>query len=152
MSITYGENPVLIKEGEHLIGEDCIAYYIKREIIGLPSLKEAYVLITDKILPPIEFIGGKTPRSVGDTCRMYLKIQFLSNPMPFYFFWDGIVDNKFPSVDMASSFEYDYTLSKQQELENAIFKLFQMYITESQSGLCTGQLIHRMVLLEKTRK
>ena len=66
-------------------------------------------------------------RSIGDTCKIFWKVK-INGRTADYFFWNGIV-NETTSYILSGAFD-----------------------NQNYSWLCTGKLIHRMVLIEKIRK
>jgi hypothetical protein len=123
-----GEMPINIDKGEYpILNSFC------REILHLPEKTNISFCTTNKIIPPIEFIGGRETRPPGDTCRMFYKIKREGRTAD-YFFWDGIVPEGL------------------NELGETIYVDGYGFQTQENIGLATGRTNYRTVLLEKTKR
>lgn len=116
-----GDKPVLIIRGENTHVDTLI-----KLMFSLPKNTNIFHCSCYSDLIPINLLGGREYRLVGDTCRMFCKIKIIGRTAD-YFFWDGIVN------------DYD-------NLDDDRFKTAQQY-----ACLATGKLIHRMVLIEKCK-
>jgi hypothetical protein len=125
-----GDKPTLIPKGEYP-GVDTFF----REIINLPEDTPLYHISTSKILPPIEFIGGRETRSIGDTCRMFLKVK-QEGMVADYYFWDGLVPQNIRELGEPDC-KYD---------------TYTGFQTSYDFGLVTGRTNPRIVLVEKIKK
>ena len=139
----------VIKEGEkthlnHITkGENLIFDAFIRDILRLPEKTKVFHCNSSKILPAIEFIGGREIRPIGDTCRMFFKLK-LEGRTADYFFWDGIVTGKIHLLgDDVDGEIYDIVSG----LSSLNFQ-----DAHSDVGLATGRTLHRMVLTEKIKK
>ncbi len=123
-----GDRPININKGEYpTLDSFC------REILHLPEKTPITFCTTNKIIPPIEFIGGRETRPPGDTCRMFYKIKREGRTAD-YFFWDGIVP---AGLDV---------LGEIQHAERYGFRI------QEDIGLATGIMNYRMVLIDKIKK
>lgn len=136
--VKEGDNPVYIIKGEYpVIEEFC------KTVLHLPEKTTIFYCRTRKILPPIEFIGGREIRPPGDTCRMFYKIKQLGKDAD-YFFWDGIVPEHLQELGECYKSEFDDIV---EDMSNVYFKN-----PSTDIGLATGRTCYRIVLLEKTKK
>ncbi|HWY33552.1 MAG TPA: hypothetical protein VNX68_02830 [Nitrosopumilaceae archaeon] len=136
-------NPIfkLIVKGDNPIYDNFI-----QEILDLPDKTNVFHLTTNKMIPPIEYIGGREIRSIGDTCRMFYKVK-RNKWSSDYFFWDGIVSERLNEIDCPHSDDND--------LFDKLWDIFYPIadsLDESECGLATGRTVYRIVLTEKVRK
>lgn len=139
-SSTYlGEETPKVKS--IVIGENNRHDYIIREILELPTHAVKFMQ-TNRILPPINYIGGKSIRMTGDTCRMFFYVKHMGVAGE-YFFWDGIVPVDLPLLDV------DERCKPNKKAE-----LYFNYKPDVQNsfGISTGCINFRMVLIEKIKK
>jgi hypothetical protein len=135
-----GEKPVLLEKGENpVIDAFC------REILHLPEKTQVFHCTTSKIIPPIEFIGGRETRPVGDTCRMFYKIKQEGRTAD-YLFWDGIVPSGLNELGERPT----------EEFQEIIEEMSGVYLPSTYGnddiGLATGRSSYRIVLFEKIKK
>ena len=135
---TEGEKPHLIVRGTNQIHDKFI-----EEILHLPEKTNVFHLETKNIIPPIEFIGGREVRSIGDTCRMFYKVERFSGKCE-YFFWDGIVSEKINELGSHTNADYEIT--------NRLWDAFGGKVHEDSCGLSTGRTDYKVVLTEKIKK
>ncbi len=128
-------------------GENPINDTLIKEVFRIPDKTEVFHCNTDRIIMPIEFIGGRETRSIGDTCSMFYKINHSNKPADYYF-WNGIV-----SEDL-NELVYNSNDNKHVFLHGEIGeKLYDIFPNVTNDfGLATGRTNHRIVLLEKTKK
>jgi hypothetical protein len=137
-SFPKGEKPIFIQKGEYPILDA-----LCRNTLRLPEKTLVFHYSTRKILPPIEFIGGREVRPPGDTCRMFYKIKQLGKDAD-YFFWDGIVPEHLQELGECYKSEFDEIV---EDMSNVYFKN-----PSTDIGLATGRTCYRIVLLEKIKK
>ncbi len=117
--------PELIQSGENN-GVDVFL----RKILHIPEKTNVFHYNTRKILQPLDLIGGKEIRYIGDTCRMFFKVKHVGRTADYYF-WDGIFT------------------SELSELYAGIMHDFYYFQNSDDFKLVTGSANHRMVLMEK---
>jgi|GEM_PF-5190697 len=130
-----GENNKLreINKGEHN-GLDSFL----NDVLRIPKNTTVFHCNTSGILPPIEIIGGRETRLIGDTCRMFFKVK-QEGRVADYFFWDGIVSEGIQILEEPNpNNDYGYFPSLGHEVHDI--------------GLATGRSNYRMVLIEKQKR
>lgn len=125
--------------------EPDIDLFIK-DVLKLPEKTTVFHCATNKLIPPIEIIGGRETRLVGDTCRMFYKIK-QEGKVADYYFWDGIVpEGLFELGSSMGSFSSSFD-SIIEDMEGLYFQRASHDI-----GLATGKTSYKVVLTEKTKK
>ncbi len=133
----------LVKKGEFSAVDTFI-----EGVLCIPEKTNVLFCHTNIINLPLDLIGGREPRMIGDTCRMFFKFKRINKTGTDYYIWDGIVDYYLFSMKEHSQFSdenFDIYANFHDALETIFMDIHPNFIFE------TGKMNYRIVLIEKTK-